>query len=73
MVPYSNLHIAFERMRILASRGESEPPRVMIVGPENSGKTSACKVLVNYAVRTGRTCTPVLVSVDPTEVSTPGP
>lgn len=72
MVPYSNLHIAFERMRILAKQdvqAATEPPRVMVIGPENSGKTSACKILVNYAVRVGsRVCTPALVNVDPGEV-----
>ncbi|KAG9003471.1 Cleavage polyadenylation factor subunit clp1 [Tulasnella sp. JGI-2019a] len=74
MIPYSNLHVAFERMRILAKQdsapANAEPPRVMVIGPENSGKTSACKILVNYAVRVGsRVCTPVLVNVDPGEGS----
>ncbi|KAG8887086.1 Cleavage polyadenylation factor subunit clp1 [Tulasnella sp. 332] len=76
MVPYSNLHIAFEQMRILAKQdvqdrpASAEPPRVMVIGPENSGKTSACKILINYAVRVGsRVCTPMLVNVDPGEGS----
>jgi polyribonucleotide 5'-hydroxyl-kinase len=46
----------------------SEPPRVLVLGPENSGKTSVCKILVNYAVRTGQGWKPVLVNVDPSEV-----
>ncbi|KAH6918292.1 cleavage/polyadenylation factor ia subunit Clp1p [Coprinopsis sp. MPI-PUGE-AT-0042] len=45
----------------------SEPPRVLVLGPENSGKTTVCKILVNYAVRTGQGWKPILVNVDPSE------
>ena len=27
------------------------PPRVLVVSPESSGKTTACRILTNYAVR----------------------
>ena len=40
----------------------SRGPVVMIVGPTDSGKTSLCKLLVNYAVRMGRR--PVFVDLD---------
>lgn len=84
MTSYSNLHLVFEQMRIRAKNhaqsstkpGDSaspEPPRVLIIGPENSGKTSACKILTNYAVKSGRLCTPMLVNVDPGEVRSPRP
>ncbi len=77
MVPYANLHLAFEQMRIKAknsdpnSRNEPapDPPRVMIIGPENSGKTTASKIIANYAVKAPRLCTPALVNLDPAEVS----
>lgn len=46
----------------------SEPPRVLIMGPENSGKTSVCKILTNYAVRAGQGWAPLLVNTDPGEV-----
>lgn len=46
----------------------AEPPRVLILGPENSGKTSICKILVNYAVRAGQGWAPILANVDPNEV-----
>ncbi|KAJ3712227.1 Pre-mRNA cleavage complex II protein Clp1-domain-containing protein [Lentinula raphanica] len=49
------------------SDSSAEPPRVLILGPENSGKTSICKILVNYAVRAGQEWSPILVNVDPNE------
>ena len=84
MTAYANLHLAFEQMRLKAfrqARGDSpepdepdnglptEAPRVLILGPENSGKTSACKVLTNYAVRGVQEWSPILVNLDPSEVS----
>ena len=47
----------------------SEPPRVLILGPENSGKTSLCKMLVNYASRVAQGWAPVVANLDPAEVS----
>ncbi|KAK0211107.1 Pre-mRNA cleavage complex II protein Clp1-domain-containing protein [Desarmillaria ectypa] len=80
MNAYGNLHVAFEQMRVRALRTlngspppdtksdvNAEPPRVLILGPENSGKTSVCKILVNYAVRAGQGWTPLLVNLDPSE------
>ncbi|KDQ60880.1 hypothetical protein JAAARDRAFT_31881 [Jaapia argillacea MUCL 33604] len=45
----------------------SEPPRVLVLGPENSGKTTVCKILTNYTVRAGQDWAPILVNVDPGE------
>ena len=45
-----------------------DPPRVLVVGPEHSGKTTVCKILTNYAVRAGQNWSPFLVNVDPSEV-----
>ncbi|KAF9014076.1 Pre-mRNA cleavage complex II protein Clp1-domain-containing protein [Cyathus striatus] len=80
MAAYGNVHIAFEQMRVRALRdvhgspirsddpnAATEPPRVLVLGPENSGKTSVCKILANYAVRAGQGWTPLLVNVDPSE------
>ncbi|KAG6854548.1 Cleavage polyadenylation factor subunit clp1 [Blastosporella zonata] len=77
MAAYANLHIAFEQMRVralAAARGSpprgdepNDPPRVLVLGPENSGKTTVSKILVNYAVRAGQGWTPLLVNVDPNE------
>ncbi|KAG8769964.1 Cleavage polyadenylation factor subunit clp1 [Serendipita sp. 397] len=46
---------------------DEEPPRVLIVGPEHSGKTTACKLLVNYAVRGTAACSPLYVNLDPSD------
>ncbi|KAG6879257.1 Cleavage polyadenylation factor subunit clp1 [Termitomyces sp. T32_za158] len=80
MAAYANLHIAFEQMRVRAlrvvhgspPRGDdpiaiADPPRVLVLGPENSGKTTVSKILVNYAVRAGQGWSPLLVNVDPSE------
>ena len=48
--------------------GYNEPPRVLVIGPENSGKTTFCKILANYIVRAGQGWNPMLVNLDPSEV-----
>ena len=81
MTAYANVHIALEQMRVRAiaaaegsplpagdDEGSSDPPRVLVLGPENSGKTSVCKILANYTVRAGQDWAPMLVNVDPSEV-----
>ena len=85
MSVYANVHLALEQMRVRAlaavdgspipeDEGDdivgSEPPRVLVLGPENSGKTSVCKILTNYAVRAGQDWAPIYVNVDPSEVLT---
>lgn len=80
MQVYGNLHIALEQKRVRAlrqirgspvpaqDRASQDPPRVLILGPDDSGKTSLAKILVNYAVRAGQNWTPFLANVDPSEV-----
>lgn len=48
--------------------GLEDNPRVMVLGPEGSGKTSVCKTLVNWSVRAGKNWSPVFVNLDPSEV-----
>ncbi|KAI6109694.1 hypothetical protein F5141DRAFT_1063872 [Pisolithus sp. B1] len=75
MGAYANLHMAFEQMRVRALSAlhgspvpdddhgaNPEPPRVLVLGPENSGKTTICKILANYAVRVGQNRSPILVN-----------
>jgi len=82
MAAYANLHIAFEQMRVRALRDlrgspvpdyernkPTDPPRVLVLGPENSGKTTICKLLINYAVRAGQGWSPLLINTDPAEVN----
>ena len=83
MNAYANVHLALEKMRVRAlssQRGspllagpdhheaDPEPPRVLVLGPENSGKTTVCKILANYAVRAGQGWAPMYVNTDPSEV-----
>ena len=82
MRAYANLLLAFEQMRVKTLQEQrnspsldpsddipAQPPRVLVLGPDNAGKTTACKILINYTVRTGQGWTPMLVNVDPGEVS----
>jgi polyribonucleotide 5'-hydroxyl-kinase len=45
------------------------PPRILVVGPESSGKTTATKLLVNYATRSEANWEPMLVNLDTSDVS----
>ncbi|KAJ2351980.1 Cleavage polyadenylation factor subunit clp1 [Coemansia erecta] len=67
MDTYVNVHMSLQQQRVQA-RNEQDAnaaPRVMIVGPEDCGKTSLARLLVNYAVRMGER--PMFVSLDPME------
>lgn len=72
MVNYANMHFALEKLRQQAGANGREGPRVLIVGPENAGKTSLVKILTGYATRIGRQ--PVVVNLDSREgmLSVPG-
>ena len=65
MVSYANTHFALELLREHATESSGLGPRVLIVGPDNSGKTSLAKILAGYAIRSGRT--PVVTNLDPKE------
>ncbi|XP_009960333.1 PREDICTED: polyribonucleotide 5'-hydroxyl-kinase Clp1, partial [Leptosomus discolor] len=47
-------------------------PRVMVVGPTDVGKSTVCRLLLNYAVRLGRRPTFVELDVGQGSVSIPG-
>jgi polyribonucleotide 5'-hydroxyl-kinase len=72
MVSYANAHFALEGLRQAAERSGREGPRVLVVGPSNSGKTSLVKLFTAYATRMGRQ--PLVVNADSTEgiLSIPG-
>jgi polyribonucleotide 5'-hydroxyl-kinase len=61
MMAYLNCHFALNRLR-----GAGNGPRVMIVGPEDSGKTSLLKILAAYALKSDQN--PILINLDPGEV-----
>jgi len=51
MMQYMNLHMQLERMRLQAASTGRPGPRVMVVGPTDVGKSTLCRCLVNYCVR----------------------
>ncbi|KAJ2881547.1 Cleavage polyadenylation factor subunit clp1 [Coemansia aciculifera] len=62
-----NVHMALQQLRVQARSDSANGPRVMIVGPDDSGKTSLARTLINYAVRMGET--PLYVDLDPMDAS----
>lgn len=72
MVEYANVHFALETLRQESKATGKDGPRVLIVGPENAGKTSVAKILTAYATKMERQ--PLVVNLDPTEgmLSVPG-
>jgi polyribonucleotide 5'-hydroxyl-kinase len=73
MLFYVNIHTALEQMRCKAEKNnEFRGPRVMIVGPDDVGKSTLCKMLLNWAVRVGRS--PIFVDLDVSQnaISLPG-
>lgn len=72
MIMYSNCHAALELMRISAEKDNVKGPVTMVVGPCDVGKSTLCRILLNYAVRMGRR--PLLVDLDlgQGQISVPG-
>ncbi|CAG8513876.1 22628_t:CDS:10 [Rhizophagus irregularis] len=67
MTSYLNMHIALEQCREAAKSKDEQGPKVMIVGPEDVGKTSLSKLLLSYAIRHGRQ--PLFINLDSNEAS----
>lgn len=65
MMTYANLHFAMEDVRESAIEEKTHGTRVLVVGPENAGKTSLVKLLAAYATKMGRQ--PVVVNLDTKE------
>lgn len=65
MVQYVNTHFALEKLRDEANQSKQDGPRVLVVGPNNSGKTSLVKLLTAYAIKMGRT--PMVINTDSRE------
>uniref|UniRef100_A0A0A9W5J4 Protein CLP1 homolog n=1 Tax=Lygus hesperus TaxID=30085 RepID=A0A0A9W5J4_LYGHE len=64
MMFYLNCHACLEQLRMKAENGGEvkRGPITMIVGPTDVGKSTISRILLNYAVRMGRT--PVYVDLD---------
>lgn len=63
-----SLHMALEKQRILARRGQGVGPRVMVLGPPSSGKTTVVKSLVNMACASGMGWSVGVAGLDPASV-----
>lgn len=61
----SNNHPPNANNKQKASKVLEHPPRVLVIGPQDSGKSSLCKILVSYDVKRGRT--PMFVNLDTVE------
>lgn len=59
---YLNCHAAIENLRENCEREDKRGPVVMVVGPGDVGKSTLCRILLNYAVRMGRR--PIFVDLD---------
>ncbi|KAF2103595.1 mRNA cleavage and polyadenylation factor IA/II complex [Rhizodiscina lignyota] len=69
----ANAHFALDEMRqVTATNSNAIGPRVLVVGPEDCGKTSLMRILTAYAVKMGRQ--PTVVNLNPREglLSVPG-
>lgn len=71
-IAYVNTHAQLEALRDEAALNNTQGPRVMIVGPPESGKSSLAQTLIGYATKVGRT--PLWVDLDPLDnaLSVPG-
>jgi len=62
MIMYLNTHAALEQLRQTAEKEKGRGPITMVVGPTDVGKSTLCRLLLNYAVRMGRR--PVFADLD---------
>ncbi|XP_055625161.1 protein CLP1 homolog [Toxorhynchites rutilus septentrionalis] len=62
MVQYLNANSALEQLRSKAEQDDLQGPVAMVVGPTDVGKTTLCRIFLNYAVRLGRR--PIYVDLD---------
>ena len=72
MVKYLNLQMAVEQERERRKRSSQNGPAVLVAGPLDVGKSTLCRILLNYTIRSGTK--PLLVDLDVGQgcVSIPG-
>jgi polynucleotide 5'-kinase involved in rRNA processing len=61
-----------EQLRKKAETDNSRGPVTMVVGPMDVGKSTLCRLLLNYAVRMGRRPICVDLDVGQGQISVPG-
>lgn len=69
---YLNVHAALEELRKKSEIDGKRGPVTMVVGPTDVGKSTLCRMLLNYAVRASRR--PIFVDLDvgQGQISVPG-
>jgi polyribonucleotide 5'-hydroxyl-kinase len=72
MLMYLNCHGALETLRRTAETDGKRGPIVLVVGPTDVGKSTVCRILINYAVRLGRRPIYVDMDVGQGSISVPG-
>ncbi|XP_053953016.1 protein CLP1 homolog [Anastrepha ludens] len=72
MVQYLNCHAALEQMRVVAEEKDERGPIVMVVGPLDVGKSTLCRIFLNYVVRLGRRPLYADIDVGQGSISIPG-
>nr|CAB3231681.1 polyribonucleotide 5'-hydroxyl-kinase Clp1 [Phallusia mammillata] len=72
MVIYLNTHAAIEQMRKVSEQKDTLGPRILVCGPQDVGKSTVGRLLINYAVRLGRKPTLIDLDVGQGGVSIPG-
>ncbi|XP_017775410.1 PREDICTED: protein CLP1 homolog [Nicrophorus vespilloides] len=72
MVLYMNCHAGLDQMRLNAEKNNTKGPMCMVVGPNDVGKSTVCRILLNYAVRMGRRPLYVDVDLGQGQISVPG-
>jgi polyribonucleotide 5'-hydroxyl-kinase len=69
---YISAHAALELLRRKSEAENSRGPVTMVVGPMDVGKTTLCRLLLNYAVRMLRRPKFVDLDVGQGQISVPG-
>eukprot|EP00878_Enallax_costatus_P020432 GHUV01021603.1.p1 GENE.GHUV01021603.1~~GHUV01021603.1.p1 ORF type:complete len:399 (+),score=77.73 GHUV01021603.1:540-1736(+) len=71
-VSYVNTHKVLHNMREAAKQSGGQGPRVLIAGPTDSGKSTICKMLLNWGVRGGYQPTYVDLDIGQGSITVPG-
>lgn len=72
MWQYMNCHFALENLRVDAAKNHTNGPNAMIVGGKDAGKSTFCRILLNYAVKYSRKPMYVDLDIDEGQIAVPG-
>jgi hypothetical protein len=72
MDQYLNVHDVLDARRQQALKAKGDGPRVFVVGPTDVGKSTLCRILLNYAVRAGWAPTFADMDIGQGSITVPG-